>query len=375
MALYGIDLHSDSFTVATVAGLDRSQRREVFSVPLSGERFVRFKARLRKEDVILIEATTQSFWFYDQVAERVRDCYVFNPHVLDHKRNKTDKIDANMLLDRITYNELMIDDPAKLPYVHIPDPQVRELRGMLSTYMLLRKMVTQSINRIHSIYKQQGIRLERSHLTFKANREQLLVQAELPAMWMVQICTLVNCLETLQAGKKQVKDLICFYGYQLFSRQIRLLMSIKGVSMLIATALMADIVTVERFPSAKKFCSYLRTAPTVQASNDTVHLGRTNKQARSLTCTMMTQAIGHFTSCRHFSDFKDRLSTGKRPGTVRIAIIRKTLTCAYHMLKRNQLFRWVETESYQRKIVELDRLVSRFEKKAIQNEGDFRKVS
>lgn len=375
MALYGIDLHSDSFTVATIAGLDCSRHRQVFSVPLSGQRFQRFKAGLSKQDVILIEATTQSFWFHAQVADRVRDCYVFNPHVLDHRRNKTDKIDANMLLDRLTYNELMIDDPAKLPYVYIPEPEVQQLRGMLSTYMLLRRMITQSLNRIHSIYRQQGIRIQKSHLTVKANREQLLVQAALPAMWMVQVCTLINCLESLQAEKEQLKDLICFRGYQLFPQQLRLLMSIKGVSVLIATALMADIATVDRFPSAKKFCSYLRTAPTVQASNETVRLGKTNKEARSLTCTLMTQSVRHFTSCKHFSDFKDRLSAGKRPGTVRMAIIRKTLTCAYHMLKRDQLFRWVETDCYHRKIIELDRLVSKFENKTDRSEEDLRKVS
>lgn len=246
-------------------GWDEEHRRDTFFCPLVGPRFEEFKEGLKKEDVILVEATTLSFWFYDQVIDRVRDCYVLNSHKMESGGNKTDKIDANKLLDRLSYNELMESDPAKLPYVYVPPQAVRELRGLLTTYQLLKKQITQSINRIHSIYKQNGIRLERKKLSCKTARETILSEMPLPTLWKVQVVTLINTLEAVEVEKRQMQDLICLQGYKLFPREVELLISIKGFSPLTATALMADVVRVERFPDSKKFCCYLRTAPRVRA--------------------------------------------------------------------------------------------------------------
>ena len=82
------------------------------------------------------------------------------------------------------------------------------LKALFTSYRLLKKMITQTANRIHFIYKQ-------------------------------------------------------------------------NVSALTSVALMADVVNVERFPSARKSCAYLRTAPRVSTSNTTVHIGRNAKQGRS----------------------------------------------------------------------------------------------
>ncbi len=43
--------------------------------------------------------------------------------------------------------------------------------------------------------------------------------------------------------------------------RIRLLTSIKGISVFTAIGIMSDVVDINRFPSTKKFSSYLRSAP------------------------------------------------------------------------------------------------------------------
>ncbi len=376
MALYGIDLHSDSMTCASIAGLEAGQKRLSFSCPLVGARFEEFLENLGDEDVILIEATTGSFWFHDQAAERVAGCYVLNANKMESYGNKTDKIDANRLLDLLCYHELMEIDLSKRPYVYVPLREVRELRGLLTTYQLLKKQITQTINRIHSIYKQNGIRLEKKKLSSKKYRESVLTERALSSIWNVQVVTLINALQTIEVEKKQLQDVICLQGYKLFPEQIRLLLSIKGFSVLTATALMADVATVDRFPNAKAFCCYLRTAPRVRASAGTVHLGRTNKQGRSLTCTLLTQSIAHFTSPgTPLARFKERIGVGKRRCTVRMAVIRKVLTGAYNMLSRNQLHNQVDKASYERKLSELDRLVRNHERRQAKYKEGTRKAS
>ncbi len=164
MRYYGIDLHSGSMTVAVQELIDGVWRMRTFSCSLFGEAFQSFLQRLQKEDLILVEATTVSFWFYDQVIERVGACSILNTHQLDSYRNKTDKIDSRRLLKILAYNEQMEPELQKRPYIYVPARDVRDLRALFTTYSLTKKMITQIANRIHSLYKQNGEPLERKKL-------------------------------------------------------------------------------------------------------------------------------------------------------------------------------------------------------------------
>ena len=359
MRYFGIDLHSDCMTVASQELVEGVWKTRTYSCSLSGSAFQRFLGSLQKDDLILVEATTVSFWFYDQVIDRVDACNILNTHQLDSYGNKTDKIDAKRLVRILAYNEQMEPEPQRRPYIYVPAKEVRDLRALFTTYSLTKKIITQIANRIHSLYKQNGKPLERKKLYSRSFREHLAQEPFLHSLAMVQVCSLLIQFDTLEAEKKQLHDLICYLGVKLFGEEVKLLLGIKGFSCLTATALMTDIVCVDRFPSAKKFCSYLRTAPRISASNQTLHLGKVNKQGRALTCTLLTQSVAHFPKVPHFGEFKERIKPGKKACTVRMALIRKILVSAYYMLTRKQEFRWIDTDSYERKIKKMNRIVSR----------------
>ncbi|MDR2054026.1 MAG: transposase, partial [Treponema sp.] len=57
-----------------------------------------------------------------------------------------------------------------------------------------------------------------------------------------------------------------------FMAQIAVLTSMKGISVFIAIAIMADIIEVGRFRDSKAFTSYLRSAPKVANSNTSVSI-------------------------------------------------------------------------------------------------------
>ena len=157
MKAYGVDLHSDSMTTSFWNLEKENRKRKLFSCGLYGKNFDRFLNSLDKEDIILVEATTQSYWFYEQVKDRVRACYILNTNEYRNQGNKTDKIDCKLLLGIVTYHEIMNTDPTERPYIYVPVPAVRELRGMFTTYNLQKKLLNQTKNRIHSIYKQNGM--------------------------------------------------------------------------------------------------------------------------------------------------------------------------------------------------------------------------
>lgn len=358
MAFYGVDLHTDSFVTARLAAEDcaniNSSPIKVTKHYLLDESFQKFKESLTEEDYVIVEACANAFWFYDQIKELVKGCYVLDVNKYTANTNKTDKLDAKKLTKKLAYYVLTNGDSDDLPLVYIPPKEVRELRALFSTYQLDKKTITQFKNRIHSIFAENGIDIPKKQLN-PENRSKLL-NIPISDVWKLQLKTLFTQLEAIEEETEKIKQMIYELGYRFFRQEIELLVSIKGFSPLTAIALMSDVVDIKRFSSVKKFCAYLRTAPRVKSSNDKTVIGST-RHSRSLTCTLMSQSVEHFAVAgEHLSNFYARVKKGKKAGVYRMALIRKVLVCAYYMLKRNKSFKWVDDALYREKLRELKKI-------------------
>ncbi len=107
---------------------------------------------------------------------------------------------------------------------------------------------------------------------------------------------------------------------------------------------MSDVADINRFADAKCFCSYLRSAPRVDSSNQTTRIGRINKQGRILSVNLLIGSIVHFKTYDKFRLFYEKKRNGKSSVKVRIAIVRKVLVAIYHMLKKNEYFYYMDKE-------------------------------
>ena len=347
MELIGVDLHSDSFYVvrtrSTTTGVIRTEKR--YALCEGG--LDSFVQTLSKADYLLVEATTNAFWFRDRVRPFVRECFILNVNAVKFAGNKTDRIDARRLLDLLSYY-VHVRGIAEMPTVYVPRPEVRQLRSLLSTYHLCRKIENQLKNRIHSLLKQAGVVIAKQSLLTAAAWER--VRRALHEDLALHVQLLFAQLQEAKKTTASVRDAIVSLGAQTFPEEIKLLLTIPGFGVLTAVVLLADIDTVSRFRSAKKFCAYLRTAPRIKESNSTTHLGRVSKQSRSMTCSILTQSVIHFKKAGpHFAAFYERIRTGKSSGKARVALIRKMLVAAYFMLKRRQMFSWADPGLQERK--------------------------
>lgn len=354
---HAVDLHTDSLVDARLSsdkGFDDLVKIAKFN--LTGNSFQAFKATLTKEDYVLVESCANAFWLYDEIKDLIKECYILDVNKFKSGNNKTDKIDAKKLVKRLAYYVIAHGDDNDLPLVYVPSKEVRELRGLFSTYRLNKKTMTQFKNRIHSILKQNGISFGKKEI-FGPTFQDELAKLPIKGTWRLQIETLFRQYEAVEKETAEIKKMIHTLGCQLFPREIEILVSIKGFSPLTAIALMSDVVDVNRFKNAKKFCAYLRTAPKVRASNETVRIGSTNRYSRSLTCTLLTQSVQHLACAgQHLEAFYARVRVGKKAGVYRMALIRKVLVCAYHMLKKDTLFYWADLGLYQDKLRELKRI-------------------
>jgi transposase len=117
--------------------------------------------------------------------------------------------------------------------------------------------------------------------------------------------------------------------------QIDILTGMKGASVFIAIAIIADIIEVGRFKNSKAFTSYLRSAPSVSNSNTSVQVKGTNKKGRKPASTLLTQSLNHvLTANEKLGRWYDRLSEYKKKGLVRTGLRRRVLAEMCQILKK-----------------------------------------
>jgi uncharacterized protein YneF (UPF0154 family) len=122
-----------------------------------------------------------------------------------------------------------------------------------------------------------------------------------------------------------------------FMVPIDILTSMKGVSVFIAIAIIADIIEVSRFKDTKHFTSYLRSAPRVANSNTSVKNLGTNKMGRKLSATLLTQSLNHVMNASgKLRGWYERLCEYKKPGLVRTGLRRRVFAEIYQMLKKGE---------------------------------------
>jgi transposase len=151
-----------------------------------------------------------------------------------------------------------------------------------------------------------------------------------------QVNGLFDTLEYMEARIEALQDKIKEQA-EPFMREIEILTSMKGVSVFIAIAIIADIINVDRFKNSKAFASYLRCAPRVSNSNTSVNIRGTNKKGRKLSSSLLTQSMHHvLTASEKLSKWYDRLTEYKKAGLVRSGLRRRIFAEIYQMLKKEE---------------------------------------
>jgi transposase len=152
---------------------------------------------------------------------------------------------------------------------------------------------------------------------------------------------------------QKIEDKIKLVGAEYVS-DIDILTSMKGISVVTAIAIIADIATVLRFPNAKHFTSYLRSAPEVDSSNETTIIKGTNKLSRKLSVTLISQSLNHFrdSNPRLGNWYRQKEPFHKRKGKLRMGLCRKVFAEIYHMLNKQKYHYFRDAKFHKKKMNE-----------------------
>jgi transposase len=344
----GIDLHTNRFTCC-YRGREKDTKETVtFDLTVFG--LSDFYQTLTEETYVLVEATITTFAFVRLIQPLVKEAVVANTYELKQisfASKKTDKIDADKLC-RIIKMQVLSGEQAISP-VTVPPEEIQELRGLFSTYRLLKKQTTQTKNRIHSLLKEKLYGFTQEQIFTQKGRKKIR-EIENGTVLSYQIDLLFSELEYVEILIDSLKDKIMEQA-EPYMKEIDILTSMKGVSVFTAIAIITDIISVSRFKNSKSFTSYLRSAPKVSSSNTSVSIRGTNKKGRKLSATLLTQSLHHvISSSPKLTKWYTRLTEYKKAGLVRTGLRRRIFAEIYQMLKKGEYHYGREVRIHQAKM-------------------------
>jgi transposase len=339
MQFIGIDLHTNKFTCSyrdETTSPDARKGKLTVTFDLTSCGLADFYRTLTADTYVLVEATITTNCFVRLIQPMVKEVIVANTYELKQislARVNTDKIDAN-ILSRILKMLILAGEQAAF-VVTVPPEDIQELRGLFTTYRLYRKQTTQIKNRIHSLLKEKLYGFTQEEIFDQKSREKILALESGTAM-SFQLNELFGLLEHMESRVDPLKEEIMARG-QAYMKEIEILTSMKGVSVFIAIAIIADIIKVDRFKDSKAFTSYLRSAPKVANSNTSVSIRGTNKKERKMSATLITQSLNHvLNGSEKLNKWYTRLTQYKKAGLVRTGLRRRVFAEMYQMLKKEE---------------------------------------
>lgn len=358
---YGIDLHKDQITWHCIARDPSGEVRRTAGKISTARILEDFIPLLDPADCyIIVEASCSTFFFHSLVEPHCRKAFVINPVAFREMYmtgRKTDRIDARKLADRLIYHVEMNDPDDGFPEVFVPDGEALEIRRLVTTYELLVKQMTQLKNQLKAVLRAKMI-TEYADL-LDEELEPYKDDIRLDLADKVILHSLKTAHHGLGEQKDAIKAALLEIGVRRFRAETELLTTISGVSVMGAVAFMADVVTIDRFPSARNMTSYLASTGKVDASGHTVREGGLNRRGRRTSYRFLLQGLEHIVRGNEgFIRFRDR-HAAKRANKVRAAIVRKTFVAMYYMLRNNEPYRYLDPEIYRRKKREIDRILKK----------------
>jgi transposase len=349
MNFIGIDLHTNKFTCC-YRSIEGGKQTKTYELSANG--LASFYTTLTSNTYVLLEATITTFSFVRLIQPLVKEVIVANTYELKQislASKKTDKIDADKLC-RIIKMQILSGEQTISP-VTVPPVEIQELRGLFSTYRLLKKQTAQIKNRIHSLLKEKLYGFTQEEIFGKKSRKEIR-KIESCTVLAFQIDLLLTELEHLEALIDSLLNMILEQS-EPYMREIEILTSLKGVSVFIAIAIISDIINIDRFKNSKNFTSYLRSAPRTSNSNTSEKNMGTNKKGRKLSATLLTQSLNHVLAASpKLGRWYERLTEYKKAGLVRTGLRRRVFAEIYQMLKKGEYHYGRDTNKHELKLLQ-----------------------
>lgn len=331
MRSIGMDVHR---SFAQVAVFDRGKVTAEFRVELEHDAVVAFGQRLQKDDEVILEATGNTSAIVRLLTPFVGRVVIANPlqvKAIAHARVKTDKVDAKILAQ--------LHAAGFLPKVWVADDDTLNLRRLVSERAALVRSVRRVKSRVQAVLHANLVPKYAGHLFGKGGRHWLST-APLPKAERDLLARRLDELDWLNTKLEKLDRAMA--RLSLDDIRTRKLMTIAGISSVVATAVIAAIGDISRFPTPDRLASYFGLTPRLRQSGDrgAIH-GRISKQGNAVARTMLIEAAWSAASVpgplrAFFLRIKDR----KGLNVAAVATARKIANLIWQLLTKEAPYRW-----------------------------------
>lgn len=344
----GFDSHKREATFCIIDAAGKELLTRTFA--LTRESLLQFaQTTLQPTDRLALEATTNCWIVAELLRPFVAEVVVSNPmatKAIASAKVKTDKVDALVLAQLLRCDYL--------PAVWQPDAATQQLRQLTGRRASLVQQRTALRNRIHSVLAMRLI-AETETLFSTKGRDWLLAllrEERIDAEGKLLIESELDLLEQVQRQIDRLDQELLQRGYR--DDRVRLLLTLPGVDVTTAETLLAALGDVSRFPTPEQAAAYLGLVPSTRQSAQRCYHGPITKRGNTQARWMLVQAAQSV--ARHpgpLGAFFRRLKRKKNHNVAVVAVARKLVTIAWHMLTTGEPYRYAQPNSTQQKLARL----------------------
>ena len=275
----GLDVHKETIAVSVAEG-SGGEARYLGEIANTAEAIEKLVKQLRKGEAKLsfcYEAGPCGYGIYRQLRELGCDCQVVAPSLIPKKagdRVKTDRRDS-LMLARLHRAE-------ELTAVWVPDGAQEALRDLTRAREDMKHLQRQAKQRLLAFLLRHGKCYSgKSHWT-QAHYRWL---EEAKFSHPVQQIVFQEYVDTVKALTKRVNDLDkqieSAASESVFWPMMEGLMALRGVNLLTAATIVAEVGDLKRFTSAPQLMAYLGLVPSEHTSGGSVRRGGITKTGNS----------------------------------------------------------------------------------------------
>ena len=342
MKWIGLDVHKRVVQAAILH--ETGEFEEDIRFPCSPKELRAFCTKhVGRADKLALEATTNC-WAVSAILREFSDhVMVSNPQrtkLIAQSRRKCDKVDALVLAQLLM--------AGFLPGVWEPDAKTRERRELSSRRSALVQDRTAIKNRLHAVLAQRLIALEVEDLFSKSGLEALRT-LELDVHGRVLLDSDLRLLEQVEKEINALDEVLVRLAHE--DEKARLLVTLPGFNFGGAVGVVAGTGDAKRFPDGDHFASYFGLVPSTKQSADTTYHGPITKQGRSHVRWIFCQAAQHIDRNQGpLGNFFRRVAKRKGRNKAVVATARKLAVIAWHMLVKNEPYRYADPLTTQTKL-------------------------
>lgn len=289
---------------------------------------------------VAVEATGNWYWIVDEIEQAGLQPKLVHPRkakLMMGLINKTDKLDVHGL-NRLQRNKT-------LPTVWIPSSELRDLRELTRTRMVLAAQRTRLKNRIQATLNKYGWVLKDYSDVFgkKARGELQRCVSLLPVQTAYVTQMLIDQLDNIEAGIGEMEKRIRTLART--TPAMARLMTLPGIGWILSVVITLELGDITRFPSAQHLASYSGTTPRVHQSGDKTRYGRLRPDVNHYLKWAFIEAAHSVClnqACypdRHVSQLYKRLKARKGHPKAIGAVARHLAEAAYYVWNTEEPYR------------------------------------